>query len=122
MTRMNGLDVDRLVDSARDTLTVQRVFGDPIDHNGVEVIPAARLRGGAGGGGGSETAEEGSTGGSGGGFGLVAAPAGAFVVNGDDVRWVAAVNRERIAMAALGLAACALLVIRSIMRTTTRCT
>jgi hypothetical protein len=64
------------IERARDVLTVRRVFGDPIERDGVTVIPAANVRGGGGGGGG-----EGPNGqGSGGGFGVSATPAGAYVI------------------------------------------
>lgn len=60
------MQVSEMIDSARDALTVKRVFGEPIEKDGVTIIPAARIGGGAGGGGGDS--EEGS--GSGAGFGL----------------------------------------------------
>jgi uncharacterized spore protein YtfJ len=47
---------------------VQAIFGDPVERDGVTVIPVARVRWGAGGGGGA--APEGS--GSGGGGGVAA--------------------------------------------------
>ena len=46
------MEVNDVITQARDTLTVKRVFGDPYEKNGVTVIPAARVQGGAGGGGG----------------------------------------------------------------------
>ncbi|RZV47653.1 MAG: sporulation protein, partial [Acidimicrobiia bacterium] len=42
--------VDEILGEARDTLTVRRVFGEPIVQNGVTVVPAAAVRGGGGGG------------------------------------------------------------------------
>ena len=69
-------DVQKTIEQAKDALTVRRVFGDPYEKNGVTVIPAARVQGGAGGGDG--TGPEG--GGKGSGFGLSARPAGAYVI------------------------------------------
>ena len=43
-------DVKATIEQATDALTVRRVFGDPIEKDGVTVIPAARVHGGAGGG------------------------------------------------------------------------
>lgn len=43
------MDVQQLLENARDTLTVQRVFGDPYERDGVTVIPVARVQGGGGG-------------------------------------------------------------------------
>src|SRR4051812_27307606 len=78
-------NVQRMIEQARDAMTVRRVFGDPYEKNGVTVIPAARVQGGAGGGGGE--GPEGQGAGTGGGFGVNAKPAGAFVIHGDDVDW-----------------------------------
>jgi uncharacterized spore protein YtfJ len=39
--------VDQLIEGARDAITVKRVYGDPIVQNGVAIIPAAAVRGGA---------------------------------------------------------------------------
>lgn len=43
-----------LVTTARDSLTAGRVFGEPVERDGVTVVPAAVVRGGAGGGGGTD--------------------------------------------------------------------
>ena len=72
------MDPNELVQQARDALTVKRVFGDPYERDGVTVIPAALICGGAGGGRGEGSTPdgEGSGSGSGGGFGLAAKLAG----------------------------------------------
>jgi uncharacterized spore protein YtfJ len=98
------MDVQAVITQARDTLTVDRVFGQPYERNGVKVLPVASVRGGGGGGGGPT---------GGGGGGVEARPAGAFVISGDVVRWQPAVDANRV----LVFAAVALLVIRSIVRT-----
>ena len=82
-------DINELLGGAQDGITVKRVFGDPIEIEGVTVIPAAKVGGGGGGGGDSE-------GDGGGGFGLGAKPVGAYVIKGDDVRWVPAVDVNRL--------------------------
>ena len=87
-------NIDELLGGARDAITVKRVFGDPIETEGVTVIPAAKVGGGGGGGGDSE-------GDGGGGFGLGAKPVGAYVIKGDDVRWVPAVDVNRLVGLAL---------------------
>jgi uncharacterized spore protein YtfJ len=69
------------------------VFGDPVERDGITVIPAAAVRGGGGGGGGQDA--EGS-GGGGSGFGLDARPVGAFVVKDGDVRWEPALDLNRV--------------------------
>ena len=85
------MQVSELFDSARDAMTVKRVYGDPFEKDGVTVIPAVKIGGGAGGGG--DTGE-----GSGGGFGLMARPAGAYVIRDGDVTWQPAVDVNRIVM------------------------
>ena len=84
--------VGEMVAATRDALTVRRVFGEPVERDGVTVIPAAVLRGGAGGGGGSD--EQGGHG-EGGGLGLVARPAGAYVVKDGAVTWRPAFDLNR---------------------------
>jgi uncharacterized spore protein YtfJ len=96
------MDVQETISKARDAMTVKRVYGDPYERNGVTVIPAAAVAGGAGGGSG-EGPEKGQTGG-GSGFGLGARPVGAYVLEGDDVRWVPARDVNRIAQQALVVA------------------
>lgn len=114
------MDVNQLMQQARDTLTVNRLFGEPQERDGVTVIPVATVRGGGGGGQGegSGPAEAGTgTGsGSGGGFGLSARPAGVYVIKGDRVNWQPALDVNRIVMGGQIVAVVALLVLRSIFR------
>jgi uncharacterized spore protein YtfJ len=93
------MDVQETIAKARDAITVKRVYGAPYERDGVTVIPAAAVAGGAGGG----TGEDGEGGavGSGGGFGLGARPVGAFVIEGNSVRWKPAFDATRIAQQAL---------------------
>ncbi|MFP5331525.1 MAG: sporulation protein [Acidimicrobiia bacterium] len=72
----------------RDTVTSVTVYSDPIERNGVTVVPASVTYAGGGGGGG----EDGKSGsGEGGGFGMVSRPVGAFVIRGDQVTWKPAI-------------------------------
>lgn len=64
--------LERLVTQVGGRAGVKAVFGDPVEREGVTVIPVARVRWGVGGGGGAGT--EGS--GSGGGGGVAADPVG----------------------------------------------
>lgn len=97
------MDINQFVSTAQDAITVRRVFADPYEKDGTTVIAAARVAGGGGGGTGQE--EKGSQG-EGAGFGVNAAPAGAFVIRGEDVRWVPAIDPHRVigAVAAVVLA------------------
>ena len=107
---MKPMDV---MDQVRDTLTVKRVFGEPYEHDGVTIVPVASVMGGGGGGSGEE-GEKGS--GEGAGYGLVAKPAGIYVIKGDDVRWQPAVDVNRIVMGGQIVGIVFLLVIRSIFK------
>lgn len=109
-----GMDVGRTIQDARDAITVRRVFGDPYDKNGVTVIPAAKVQGGAGGGTGE--GREGAGRGGGSGFGVNVRPAGAFVIKGDDVAWRPAVDVNRVILGAQVVAILVLLLARSIVK------
>jgi len=88
----NTADVRELVDKAKDLITVRQVFGDPIERDGVTLIPAAYVRGGGRGGGG--TNEDNS--GSGLGFGIASRPSGTFVIRGDEVEWQPSIDVTRV--------------------------
>ncbi|WNG55303.1 hypothetical protein F0U59_11320 [Archangium gephyra] len=99
------MDVNEVIDRARDAFSVRRVYGEPIQQGEVTVIPAARVTGGGGGGGGEGPMAEGAQGaesakGYGSGFGLNARPAGAFVLRNGKVRWMPAVDVNRIILGA----------------------
>jgi uncharacterized spore protein YtfJ len=87
------MKLDELVTTARDAITVRRVFGEPYVQDGVAVIAAAKVSGGAGGGGGHD--QQGQEG-EGGGFGVQARPVGAYVVKDGQVRWMPAVDATRV--------------------------
>ena len=108
------MEVNDVITQARDTLSVKRVFGEPYEKNGVTVIPAARVQGGAGGGGGE--GPEGQGKGSGSGFGLNARPVGAFLIKGDEVTWRPAVDLNKVILGAQVVAVVALLTIRAIVK------
>ena len=101
------MTAQEILSQARDSMTVKRVFGEPYEKNGVTVLPAAKIAGGGGGGDGQD--REGRGAGSGGGFGLREKPAGAFVINGDDVRWIPSLDVNRIILGAQIVATVAIL-------------
>ena len=111
------MDPNEVMQQARDALTVKRVFGEPFERNGVTIIPAAAIRGGAGGGRGEggEPGEPRGTG-SGGGFGLTAKPAGAYVIEANNARWQPAIDVNRIVIGGQIVAIVLLLVLRSVLR------
>jgi uncharacterized spore protein YtfJ len=124
--RTPNLDVQTLLERANDSIHVKRVFGEPIERDGVLVIPAAMVAGGGGGGGGTGTGfgpdgeQQGEGTGTGGGWGVQARPVGAFVVRDGVVTWVPAIDWARIAFIGGLVVIAALLTRRSIAQTRAR--
>ena len=104
--------LDEILSQARDTMTVRRVYGEPYEKDGVMVIPAAAVRGGAGGGEGESPDGQGS----GAGFGMTARPVGAYRIKDGEVSWVPAADTTRVIMLSQLAAIVALLVLRSILK------
>lgn len=102
------MDVNEIANTARESLTVRRVYGEPVEQDGVTFIPAASLSGGFGGGRGKDpNGQEGE----GGGFGMKGRPAGAYVVRNGEVIWRPAVDVNRV-IGVIGLVAATYLVMR----------
>jgi len=102
------------IHEVEEAISVQRVFGEPYEKDGVTVIPAARVSGG--GGGGSGEAPEGEGSGSGTGFGLSAKPFGVFVMADGDVTWRPAIDVNRVILGGQLVAIAGLLLLRSIVK------
>ena len=102
------MKVADVMSTAKDAITVKRVYGDPYEKDGLTVIPAAVVGGGAGGGMGHD--EKGGEG-EGGGYGVGARPAGAFVVRNGEVDWRPAVDPNRI-LTIVGMVVIAFLITR----------
>ncbi len=96
------MDVARMLEVARDQMTVGRVFGDPIEKDGVTLVPVAMVMGGVGGG---EGSSEQNDQGEGGGYGIVARPLGVYVIGVDGVRFKPVINADRLLSSAAVLAA-----------------
>jgi len=103
------MNVDELLRGAKDAMTARTVFAEPIERDGILIIPAAKVRGGGGGGGDNQEN-------AGGGFGLSAKPAGAYIVRDGKVSWEPAMDVNRIVLGGQIVAIVALLVLRSILR------
>jgi len=100
-----------------DNAAVGTVFGDPVTHNGVIVIPVAQVRGAGGGGGGSSLApDRPEASGTGGGIALSAKPVGVFVVRNGRVAWRPSVDVNKVILGGQLVAIVALLVIRAFIR------
>ena len=87
------MDAQDTIARTQDALNAKIVFGEPYEKNGITVIPAANVRGGAGGGTGE--GPEGAGKGTGSGFGVGARPAGAYVIEEGTVTWKPAFDRNR---------------------------
>ena len=88
--------IDDVLTTAREALTVKRVYGDPYERDGVTVVPVATVSGGGGGGVGQDAdGQEGR----GGGFGMSAKPAGMYVIAAGEVRWRPAIDVNKLAVA-----------------------
>ncbi len=135
------MDVENLLAKVADNLSVRRAFGDAYEKDGMLIIPVAIVAGGGGGGTGhnrradqtagsdspADAADRAEAAGAahdsapqdsgrteaGGGFGGLVLPSGAYVVNGNQVRWVPAVDVTITVLASLTL-------VRLLARTWTR--
>jgi uncharacterized spore protein YtfJ len=104
------VDIQQVLTGAQEAMTARRVFGDPLQVNGVTVLPVAVV-GGGGGGGGVKNNEGGDV-----GFGLSARPAGVFVVRNGDVVWRPAVDVTRIVLGGQIVAVVAMWTMRPLIR------
>jgi len=84
--------LDEILDKARHSASVRDVYGDPIEKDGMMIIPVARVAGAGGGGGGTGDQSEGS----GFGYGLKSEPVGVYVVKDGTVQWQPIVNVNAI--------------------------
>ncbi len=103
------MNVDEMLAGTQDAISVKRVYGEPIEKDGVTLIPAARVRGGGGGGGDAENN-------AGGGFGIDARPIGAYVIRDGHVTWEPALDLGRIIFMGQLVAIVMLLTLRSIFK------
>ena len=131
------MDVETILAKVSESLSVRRAFGTAYEKDGLLIIPVALVAGGGGGGTGTarnrggdsaarpdgppgagpegQDATSPDSGGTdaGGGFGGLVLPSGAYVVKGDQVRWVPAVDATIVVLASLSL-------VRVLARTWTR--
>src|SRR5215467_15796136 len=112
------MKASEILEQARDTFTVRRVFGEPIERDGLVLVPVAAVSGGGGAGSGEGRPAEGSPAGTGegGGFGGTARPVGVYVIDHGQVRWEPAVDLGRVIIGAQVVLVVGLLVLRSVLR------
>ena len=109
---MRVMDV---VNEAKGAMRASEVFGAPYEKNGITIIPAARIAGGAGGGGDQQNPQAGGV-----GFGVSSRPVGAFVIKGDEVRWQPALDLNRVILMSQVVVIVALLTARAIVKASTK--
>ena len=111
------MDAEIILARMGENLSVRRAFGAAYEKDGVLIIPVALVAGGGGGGtatrpagppeaGSAEqdaAAKDSGRTDAGGGCGGVVLPSGAYVVKGDQVRWVPAVDTTIVVLASLSL-------------------
>ena len=83
------MNVDEMIRGTQDAMSAKRIYGEPIERDGLTIIPAAKVSGGGGGGGDAEHN-------GGGGFGVRARPVGAYVIKDGEVSWEPALDLNRI--------------------------
>jgi uncharacterized spore protein YtfJ len=97
---------DREMRRIQRLFNAKRVYAEPVERDGVTVVPAALVKGGGGGGGG--VGPDGNDGG-GLGFGVSARPVGAWVIGGGKAEWKPAgrfeLNRVISLLPAIGVLA-----------------
>jgi len=109
------MDPQAILQRVEDVMTARRVFGDPVQVDGVTVLPVATV--GGGGGGGRKEHSPGSPGSdSGVGFGLGVKPAGVFVIRDGDAKWRPVLNLNRVILGGQIVGLAAVLTFGSVMR------
>jgi len=104
-----------IVNEAKEAMRVSQVFGEPYEKNGITIIPAARISGGAGGGGDQQNPQAGGA-----GFGVSSHPVGAFVIKGSEVTWQPAIDLNRVILTGGVLGVVALLTLRAVIKAMAR--
>jgi uncharacterized spore protein YtfJ len=103
------MDPQAILQRVEDAMNPRRVFGDPVQVDGVTVLPVATVGGGGGGG---QKGDEGA----GVGFGLGAQPAGVFVIRDGDAKWRPALNLNRVILGGQIVGLAAILTFGGLMR------
>jgi uncharacterized spore protein YtfJ len=111
----NGTSVLDTVREVVDSTTTGKVFGPPINRDGITLLPVAKVSGGGGGGGGGAEGDN-QAGGTGGGLGVSAKALGVFVIKDGKVGWRPALDLNKVIIGAQIVAVVALLTIRAVLK------
>ena len=103
--------LERVGQTVGDNAKASTIFGEPVEREGVTVVPVAKARFGFGGGGGSGARDEGEGGGGGGGGGMAVSPIG-FIELRDNTAEFKRISTPRDLLALVAAASIALLAVR----------
>jgi uncharacterized spore protein YtfJ len=93
------MNVEQVLHRSAEMMSAGRVFGPPVERDGVTLVPVAWVVGGGGGGvgGGPESPGDGA------GFGLLSIPVGAYVIKNGEARFVPSYDVSILALVGAGL-------------------
>jgi uncharacterized spore protein YtfJ len=97
------MDVQTVLTRASDLMSAGRVFGAPIERDGVTLVPVAVVVGGGGGGAGSGASGTGGTPTDGAGFGVLSMPIGAYVISNGQAKFVPSYDIGFLTLVGVGL-------------------
>jgi uncharacterized spore protein YtfJ len=95
------MNVEQVLARSGDLMSAGRVFGPPIEREGVTLVPVAWVIGGGGSGVGGPVESPGD----GAGFGVASIPIGAYVIKNGDARFVPSYPTTILALIGARLAA-----------------
>lgn len=104
--------VERIAESLGGAANAERIYGQPVERDGLTIIPVAKARYGFGGGGGKKAGEEGS----GGGGGMVLTPVGYIEIKQGESRFRSIRDPQNVVKIVAVGGAVALLTVRSVMK------
>lgn len=112
----NNTQVLELIRETVDNASAAKVFGAPVEHGDITVLPVAKVGGGGGGGSGTGPAADGhETSGTGGGLGITARALGVYVIKDGKVSWRPAIDVNKVIFGAQLVAIAALLTARALI-------
>ena len=93
------MNVEQVLHRSAEMMSASRVFGPPVERDGVTLVPVAWVVGGGGGGVGGVPEAPGD----GAGFGLVSIPIGAYVIKNGEARFAPTYDVGFLTLVGVGL-------------------
>lgn len=110
------MDMKQILERVTGDVPVKKVFGEPVERDGVMLVPVATVTGAGGGGSGTVPGTDGNGQGGGGGFAFSARPVGVYVIKDGDAHWRPAMDVNRAILGGQLVGVVLLLVVRSVLR------